>query len=668
MLEASIQFQIPIYQRTYDWTKQNCQQLYDDIMKSGKTKEENYHFIGAITCLVMPTPISENVERYQIIDGQQRITSLMLLLRALEDKIDASVRVTKAMIDQLLFNVTEKESGPNYYRMTLTDDDDQPFREIMMDGSSKIPGSIVTNFKHFTALLKDEDADSVWYGVKSLTAVLIRLDEKDDAQAIFESMNSTGLDLSDTDMIQNYMLMTKDPDWQKRIHRRYWRPMEQVFGKGDNKEFDEFLRSYLIMKRKKAVSKQAVYREFKNYMKNLDREKEIKDIYRHSKYYADIIGIRVHKPHVLEKEIRNIRDQDTNVANPLLLRVLADYDEGTINKKDAKDVLRLVDSYLLRSSVCGLLKGGNKVFPELVSAINEEKYVDSIERALMSKTGTRKFPRNAMFQDHLLNFPLYMSKAVCKYMLTRLEHGHDKERFELDDLQIEHIMPQTLTDKWRKDLGEEWREIHDKYVHTIGNLTLTVDNPTMGNRPFSYKQRTYQKSKLNLSRSLTGYEAWGESEIQKRAAQMAESAASLWKCPKEYTLDDAEADTMEDEYLESTDLENLWHILKKEILSSCDGVRFYMTRVYGAFRLPVHGKVKGVGICSLEVRHSKIYLTYNTKIDDGIIKPSRFVENVSDVGHHAVGDFRSTITTEDDIRMAVKMVKTVWQSKSKKQI
>ena len=272
-----------------------------------------------------------------------------------------------------------------------------------------------------------------------------------------------------------------------------------------------------------------------------------------------------------------------------------------------------------------------------------------------------------MFMDHLRNFPLYMSKAVCKYMLTRLEHGGQKERFDLDDLQIEHIMPQTLTDKWREDLGEGWSEIHDKYVHTIGNLTLTADNSLMSNAPFSEKQKTYQNSRLNLTRNLADYKVWREGEIKERTARLAESAASLWKCPKEYALDDVEIDTMEEEYLEWTDLEDLWHALKKEILSFCDGVEFYMTRVYGAFRIPVYGRVKGIGICSLEVRRSKIYLTYNTKANDGIIKPSRFVENVSNVGRHAVGDFRSTITTEDDIGSAVELVRTVWRSKSKKQ-
>ena len=667
MLEASIQFQIPIYQRTYDWTKQNCQQLYDDIMKSGKTKEENYHFIGAITCVRIPTSINENVRRYQLIDGQQRITSLMLLLRALRDKLDASVGVTTKMIDQLLFNVTEEKNGSNYYKMILTDDDDRSFREIMGDGSSKTSGGIAANFRYFTARLKSEDADSVWYGIKSLTAVLIRIDDKDDAQAIFESMNSTGLDLSETDMIQNYMLMTKDPRWQKKIHGQYWRPMEQRFGGGSSKEFDEFLRSYLMMKRKKAVSKQTVYREFKDYMKTHDREKEIKDIYQHSKYYADIIGTSIHPLRTLKREIKNIRNQDTNVANPLLLKVLADYDDGAINEADAKKVLQLIDSYLLRSSVCGLLKGGNKVFPELISAINKKRYVESVERALMLKTGTRKFPRDATFKDQLRNFPLYTSKAVCKYMLIRLEHGDREERFELDDLQIEHIMPQTLTDEWREDLGEWWREIHDKYVHTIGNLTLTahIANAGMSNMPFLEKQNTYQKSELKLTRSLAGYKVWGEDEIVKRASRMTEMAANLWKCPKEHALDGAETDTMEEEYLEWTDLEDLWHALKKEISSSCGGVEFYMTRVYGAFRLPVYGRVKGVGICSLEARRSKIYLTYNTKVSNGIIKTSRFVENVSNVGRHVVGDFRSTITAEDDIKRAVELVKTVWESKSK---
>ena len=592
----------------------------------------------------------------------------MLLLRALRDKLDASAGVTTAMIDQLLFNVTEEKNRSSYYKMTLKDDDDRLFGEIMRDGSSKALNNIATNFRHFAALLKDEDADSVWYGIKSLTAVLIRIDDKDDAQAIFESMNSTGLDLSETDRIQNYMLMTKDPQWQERIHRQYWHPMEQMFGEVSNKAFDEFLRSYLMMKRGKAVSKQTIYREFKDYMKNLDREKVIKDIYRHSKHYADIIGISVRPLRALKREIKNIRDQDTNVANPLLLKVLADYDDGAISEEDAKDVLQLVDSYLLRSSVCGLLKGGNKVFPELISTINKKGDIKGIERTLMSKTGTRKFPRDAMFRDQLRNFPLYTSRAVCKYMLTRLEQGSREERFELDDLQIEHIMPQTLTDEWMKDLGEEWSEIHDKYVHTIGNLTLTAHNPEMSNMSFSEKQNTYQKSELNLTGSLVDHKVWGEDEISERAARLAEAAVHLWKCPKGYAPDGVETDAEEEEeYVEGTDLKYLWYALKKEILSSYDGLEFYMTRVYGGFRIPVYGRVRSVVICSLEVRRSKIYLTYNTKVSDDIIRPSIFVEDVSNVGHQSPWDFRSTIIAEDNIKSAVELVKTVWEAGQNKQ-
>ena len=665
LLRANIQFQIPIYQRTYDWTRQNIQQLYNDILRAGKANQDNYHFIGAITCVILPKPIRENVTRYQLIDGQQRIASLMLLLRALMDANGEKTGFTNAMISELLFNINEEKGKESYHKMVMFEDDNRAFMEIMEDGSTASSGHVAANVKHFTKWLKDDKSDQVWYGIKSLSAVVIKLEMNDDAQAIFESMNSTGLDLSETDMIQNYMLMAKEPAWQKRIYENYWHPMEMRLGERGSKNFDEFLRSYLMMRMRRHISKQDVYAEFKKHMGGRDRDDVIKDIYKHSGYYAEILGVSG-QPHALKREIRNIRDQDTAVANPLILKVLADCNDETIGMEDAKTVLRLIDSYLLRSYVCGTVKGGNKALPTLIPQIDPARYVDSIEEALMGMSATARYPRDAVFKDRLGRFPLYMSGAVCKYMLVRLAEGRGKILLDTDSLEIEHIMPQSLTKEWKDDLGEKWEETHERYIHTIGNLTLTESNQEMGNDRFAEKKTVYGKSLFRMTRSLARFEKWGEDEIRKRMTDLAEAAVDLWPCPKGYDQPFTEEDPLENEYLERTDVPDLWHGLKKEIQSSCPGMRFHMTHVYGSFRLPVEGRVREVGICSLEARRHKIYLTYNTKVGNGIIKPSGFVRDTSQIGTMSVGDLRSVITSEDDIERAVKLVKVLWENKSKR--
>ena len=665
MLKADIQFQVPIYQRTYDWTKENIRQLFDDIVKAGRDRKQSYHFIGAITCVPMRAQIGE-VDRYQLIDGQQRITSLMLLLRALRDTLKGS-KVTDVMINQRLFNTNERNDGPNYYKTVLLDDDDRAFREIMKGGTANKSSNIAANFRSFAAWLRDQDADSVWYGIQSLNAVMIPIGEKDDVQAIFESMNSTGLNLSPTDMIQNYMLMAKDPEWQERIYKEYWLPMERRF-LGNGREFDEFFRCYLMKEGGEFISKGNVYREFKKHMVDRERDGEIREMERHSKYYL-VMRAPPDSGHVLGREIANIRRQDTNVADSLLLRVIADHDAGRISKDNAQKVLQLVDSYLVRSYVCGTLKGGNRFFPELIKRIDEKRYAESIEEALTPRAVTRRFPSDETFRDQLEHSQLYMSRAICKYVLFRLEHGRGKEQVDWDDIEIEHVMPQTLSDVWRADLGAEWREIHERYVHTIGNLTLTAYNPELGNKRFMEKREIYEKSRFLMNRSIAGKKKWAGDEIQERAKSLADKAVELWKRPSgsDDTVEDdtAKESDREEEVLEWMNVPGLWRALKRGILTSCPGTTFHMTREYGAFRIPADGKMRGLLVCNLYPRKSRIELWYNFKKAGRIIRPREFRKYAS-TESNAYG-YPFTVASEDDIPEAVMLAKAVWESKREKQ-
>lgn len=665
ILEPNGQFEVPIYQRTYDWDKKHCKQFYDDVMKIGKDKQEQSHFIGAMTLVGEITMPDSDIGYYQVIDGQQRLTTLMLLLRALRESLDEfTEHVTEQKINQLLFNVNEREDGVNYHKLILTEDDDHVFKDIMKNGHSESSNNIITNYKYFISLLnKDEiKPDVVWRGIQRLTIVEILIGEKDNAQAIFESMNSTGLDLSATDMIQNYLLMSEDSTSQRRIYREYWSPMEKRFGEERDEDFDDFIRYYLSMHRGKAVTKKEMYEYFKIHLANNDKKKEIEKLRDYSKYYANLIGILPHTSKKLDKVIKYISSQETKNANSLLLRVLIDHADGIITEEECKKVFILVDSYLIRCYVCNLTKGENKVFPAIIPKIDKRNYVKSIEKELMLGVGNRKFPRDITFKENLERLPLYLNNTICKYMLVRLEYDENKEFVESDNLTIEHIMPQTLTDEWKYELGHGWEDIHEKYIDVIGNLTLTAYNSDIGNKPFSHKLDIYKKSKLDLNKNLTQYSSWTVNDIKHRTQRLTEQAVKIWQCPTGYYLDERNVEKIdkisEEEYLERTNVPEIWNEIKEKILSLHDGIEFKMTKVYGGFY--IYGKSV---ICSLEVFKNKIKITYNIKFDDGILGASVFVRDVSNIGHYGVGDFSSVIMTEEDIDKAVEYVKIVYDHK-----
>lgn len=667
-LQANNQFKIPIYQRTYNWNKDHCKQLFDDIVKVGDGVKEKTHFIGAITLLDEPNLVFKNVNDYQIIDGQQRLTTTMLLLKALKENLSNNAKlVTKEQIDQLLFNVNEKSE--EYFKLNLTDEDNHAFRDILENSESESSNNITANFKYFqTWISQENDTDKIWRGINRLAMVEIHIEKEDNAQVIFESMNSTGLDLSQTDMIQNYILMSKSSPVQKTIYNDYWRPMEKYFEGERGQLFDEFLRNYLMMKRGGLVTKNGMYAYFKEYAKDLDTTEEIKNIWKYSKYYANLITITKHPIPKLKKVIDYIYEQDTNVAYSFLLKVLADHDAGLITTDDAEEIFLLVDSFLLRCHVCEMTKAGNKLFPELIPKLDSNHYAKDFEKILMKKAGNRRFPRDITFKDKLKQLPLYINNNMCKYVLVRLEHAMDpSERTDTDNLEIEHIMPKTLNNDWKRDLGSGWEDIHEKYLHTIGNLTLTGYNPELSNKSFSSKLPIYKDSKIELSKNLKNYQKWDKVAIEERTNDLITRAAKLWVCPKGYeSITENDDESNEDEYLEGRHSVDLWQLAKNKILDACDGITFRMTRVYGTFRTPIPNSSKTIGICGLEALSDKIRIVYNVKIDDNIIKKSKFVEDVSNVGHYATGDLRSTIMSEDDIKKAIKLIQIIYKKKLEK--
>ena len=673
LLGRAGQFNVPLYQRAYEWEREHCVQLYNDIKEAGE-RDNGRHFIGAIT-YVEDLTNAEEISKYQIIDGQQRLVTILMLLSALKYSLDGNeTKVTKDQIEYVLFNKAEQDE--EYYKLMASEKDNSSLQEIINNGASEEINHVVKNFNLLKKKIENDAKankhirDIIWSGFCKLTAVSIHIERKDDddPQAIFESMNSTGLGLSVTDLIRNYVLMNYSPSEQKEIYEKYWEPMKKLFEDGkDGDDFDEFFQYYLMLYTKSYIVKNNVYAEFKKHAHKYNMKDEIKKICEYSKYYHQLIHA-THNTSTIKKRIGYIHGQDTNVANPLLLKVLADHAKSEISEKDVIDIFDLVDSYLLRCKICENDRALNRIFPELLASIDNNTYSKSIEKALMDKDRSSAFPRNAVFKEKFWTFQIYTRRGnLCKYVLERLEHRNDKEGVSTDTLEIEHIMPRTVSDAWKNDLGEGWEDTHRQYKHTIGNLTLTGYNGELGNAPFKDKLKIYEDSKINLSKGITKYDTWGKENIKKRAAELADQAAKLWKCPEGYEGPEEDFDAnvdMEINYLSRKNTQELWHTLKQIILDVDNRLKFHMTRVYGSFTILDKTNTRKIGICEMESYKNKIHVVYNCKIKDGVIAPSKFVENISDRGHYCPGDLRSTIISKEDIPRVIANVQKILTSKT----
>ena len=675
LIDGGCQFFIPIYQRTYNWNTKQCKRMFDDILKIGKDSKGS-HFMGSITYVGSAEHASVEITPYQIIDGQQRLTSLMLLLAAMRGFLDKTkTNITSQKINSLLFN-RDLKNTEEYYKLILTENDDETFKSILNNDEIKYSNNIANNFEFFRQqfLNNIEILDTVWNGIHRLDIVSILIEKEggDKPQEIFESLNSTGLNLSITDLIRNYVLMRYDPIEQKTIYKEFWSPMEKQFGENDD-DFDEFIRNYLMVQKKLLISKKNTYDEFKEYTKDLTMDIEIKNIYKYSKYYAMIIYGN-NDSDTLEKYIANIRDQGTNVAHSLLLKVLVDHADGKISFNDVVSILSLVDSYLVRGFVCDTLsKGANKRFPELLNKISEIDYVKSIENAIMiNRSLAREFPRDSTFREKLERAQLYSNKTLCRYILFRLEHEGNNEIVSSESLQIEHIMPRTLTEEWKRYLGNTWEDTHEKYLHTIGNLTLTGHNQKISNIVFAKKKKEYEKSHLKITKSICNYEDWNRLSIEERTQNLIDDSIKIWKCPEEpnRTLTDEmdvtfEDDYPEDDYLEGKEITDLWNILKEKILSSFNYIQFHMTKVYGSFDI-ISEDNKKIGFCGIIAQKNKIQLLYHVKINDKILKPSLSIKDISNTGHYYnMAELRSTIFTENDIDKAIVNLRYLYDNKRK---
>jgi len=542
-------FSIPVYQRNYDWKFEQCQQLFEDILKAGENNDIEAHFIGSIVYIHDGIHSAADVAELAIIDGQQRITTLTLIyavIRYLAEK--ANDENLKARIEEYyLKNKDAPESEKLKLKSTENNKDALNFVLDFKDGNSwnGDNSKIIKNFNFFKDKINNNNYKTILNGLNKLIFVYISLVRgKDNPQKIFESMNSTGLDLSEADLIRNYILMDLKREEQEKLFKIYWEPIEKNARDedSDKNEVSRFIRDYLTLETNDIPRENKVYSTFKKF----SNKKELKDILSElldlSVFYYKILNPKKEIDKDINQELEYIKQLEMKVTYPFLVKVYHDYSIQKINKETFIDVLRLLQSFVFRRLITGTETNAlNKIFMTLYGKIEPENYLYSVQKALLQGTGIARFPKNEEIIESLKKREVYKFNHKNKnYLFKNLENHNNKELVSIEDLTIEHIFPQNPDPKWFKELGKDGYEfIKENYLHAIGNLTLSGNNGSLGNKSFIEKrdmndkggEQGYKYSRLYLNRDLQTLEKWNITEIEKRTKKLTDRFLEIWAIP-----------------------------------------------------------------------------------------------------------------------------------------
>ncbi len=664
------QFVIPIYQRVYSWEKEQCKELWDDIIKTGGNDQIEGHFIGSIV-FVHDSIYTTNYNELLIIDGQQRLTTITLLFIALRNYLNDEDEFLEKFSRQKIqsrYLINSDEKGDKKFKLILSEPDRDTLLSLI-DKDRRKPSEpslkIMENFKLFEEWIRKntDKLETIFKGLDKLMVVEISLERgKDNPQLIFESMNSTGKDLTQTDLIRNYILMGLEPEKQKVFYKKYWRAMEEDF-KQNETLFNQFVRHYLTIKTRKIPNTNKVYEAFKRYQQERGIETEVllQDLQKYCGYFCQI-AFKKEVDKELNKALSFLVDLERDVIYPLLLELYSDYIDGVLSKQDFTPIIYLIESYICRRAVCGLGADSlNKIFASFTKKINKDQYLESIKAHFLSLETTKgKFPKDSEFKNLFTTIDFYNLKEK-KYFFERLENFNTEEPVNTKECTIEHIMPQTLNLEWKRDLGENFQAIHDKYLHTIGNLTLTGYNQKYSNNSFQEKrdmEKGFKQSPLKLNQSLKGLEVFGEKEIEKRANDLADWALKIWTYPN------LDAETLEkykqkgkrekkaydlSSYKFSSHSRELFDILSKEIKALDERITEKFNQEYISYMFD-----KNFVDIVVQTKDLKLYLNmpFNELQDE-----KNLARDMTNKGHLGNGDIEVKLETKEDIPYCLGLIK-----------
>lgn len=536
-------FVIPVYQREYEWKLEHCKQLYNDLVFTSKTNRES-HFFGSIVSATNP---SGGRGEYVIIDGQQRITTVSILLLTIHNILKKGILQSN---DENLGNKILKkylrDQYDNKIKLEPASNSQKAYYALFSeDQSDYIAGSRITlNYQYFydTILKSEITIDELMDALSKLVVIDILLDKDDDPQLIFESLNSTGLALSESDKIRNYVLMALSLNDQRRYYTSYWQKIENY----TQQNSDVFIRDYLTLKLHRIPTITKIYAEFKEYSQRVGKEELLQDMVKYAKYYAVI-----QSPELAEPGLRNIltklRKLDNSVINPYVMEIMDGYQSQEFELTELVSILQILETYLVRRIICAVPTNAlNKIFMTLHKDVqrqegNDAGYLEKLKYILLSKQGSGRFPTDREVSENLENRNLYQDMKVS-YLLYLLECLENQDNYEVIDLQklisegllsIEHVMPQTLSEKWITDLGgsEAAGKIYDRWLHKLANLTLTAYNTKYSNNSFADKKnmpKGFKDSHLKLNHYIANCDRWTDIELVERNKQLIDLALKVW--------------------------------------------------------------------------------------------------------------------------------------------
>lgn len=563
-------FRIPVYQRNYDWSESNCNRLLDDIY--GIMQSGDKHFLGTIVFMAAKSG-GFALREYIIIDGQQRLTTLMLILKALSvvaesvgddcyHEIEEQYLHNKYCDEEFKVKLKPIKSDNNQFLLLLEDKIDE------MDEDTHIYHNFMLCKERFERWAeKGINPSHVLDALTKLEIVEIVLTKgEDDPQVIFESINSTGLELSNADLIRNYLLMNADD--QEKLYENYWLYIEKTLrNKMDYSNLDAFFMQYIVYKTSKPVNSRQLYNSFVKLFKDSGYSQE--NILKELRYYAEIFGAFVYGSDKysdrINKLLYRLRVLNQTTCYPFLLHVFDDYHQGVITEETVEKILQFILAYLLRRMVCGVpsntLRGlftylYNRIFKV---ASNKQKYYETLNKFLFTVSSKDVIPSAAEFERALQKANIYGNNALCRFLLLDIENGDGKEILQAENLTIEHIMPQTLSADWSHIRTEE----HEEYLHTLGNLSVTGYNSELSNKSFAEKQDIIRENSkaVILNSDVLDKESWNVADIQARAKRLAGIVLTRYKI--ERILDDS----IEFEYIETLTLDNYDEVTGKKLVS-----------------------------------------------------------------------------------------------------
>lgn len=672
-LKKSPQFVIPIYQRTYSWSGRECRQLWEDILRTGRNDNVSAHFVGSIVYVEKGLYSVSSQSPLLVIDGQQRLTTITLIIEALSRSLGDSEPLEGFSAKKLR----------HYYLLNPLEDDDRKYKLLLSqtDKSSLIalldqhakPKDysirIEENFDFFKKRVAEasHEVEAICKGLAKLVIVDISLSrDQDNPQLIFESLNSTGRELSQADLIRNFILMGLEPQLQTKLYEQYWRPMEVDFGQeAYTTHFDSFMRHYLTVKTGEIPNVRQVYEAFKQYARSsqvTSIEALVADIRAFAGYYC-AMALGAESDRDLKMAFHDIRELKVDVAYPFFLELYYDYVSQTLTKAELLQAVRLVESYVFRRAVCGIPTNSlNKTFATFTRGVKKDRYLESIKANFLLLPSYRRFPTDDEFKRDLQTKDLYNFRSRS-YWLRRLENYDRKERVSVDEYTIEHIMPQNehLSARWQAELGPEWERIQKTYLHTLGNLTLTGYNSEYSDRPFNEKQTMrggFVESPLRLNQGLGTLPQWTEDAISRRADKLATQALKVWDASKldpniletykpkavtsGYTLDDHA-------YLKADALRPLFEAFRKEVLALDPCVTEEFLKLYVAYKAETN-------FVDVVPQARRLRLSLNLAFHE-INDPRGICRDITSIGRWGNGDVEVGLSSLEELPYVMGLVR-----------